>query len=39
MAAAALAGRSEQQAGELERVLLNFDRAATRLGAPPGQPG
>jgi hypothetical protein len=26
--------QSEQQAGELERVLLGFDRAATRLGAP-----
>jgi hypothetical protein len=36
IAAAALAGQSEEQAGELQRVLLNFDRAATRLEAPPG---
>ena len=31
LAAAALAGQSEEQAGELERVLRDFDRAASHL--------
>lgn len=40
LAAAALASQSSEQAGELERVLVGFDRAVTRLpaGPPPGSP-
>lgn len=38
MAAAALAGQSQEQAAELERVLDDFDRAATRLGPAPEEP-
>jgi hypothetical protein len=36
LAAAALAGQSAEQAGELERVLTGFDRAVTHLG--PARP-
>jgi hypothetical protein len=32
LAAAALAGQSAEQAGELEQVLTGFDRAVTHLG-------
>ncbi|MGH9155698.1 MAG: hypothetical protein ACRD1K_07700 [Acidimicrobiales bacterium] len=35
MAAAALAGQSAEQAGELDRVLVSFDRAVAHLGPVP----
>lgn len=35
LAAAALAGQSREQAAEIERVLGDFDRAATHLGPAP----
>ena len=35
LAAAALSGPSTDQAEELERVLMGFDRAVTHLGAAP----
>lgn len=38
LAAAALAGRSAEQAEELERVLGSFDRAVTHLGPVPSRP-
>jgi len=38
MAAAALAGQSAEQAGELERVLAGFDRAVTHI-SPASAPG
>ena len=38
MAAAALAGQSVEQAGELERVLAGFDRAVTHIGPASGPP-
>ena len=37
MAAAALAGQSGEQSGELERVLAGFDRAATHI-RPASEP-
>ena len=35
LAAAALSGQSTDQAEELERVLVGFDRAVTHLGPVP----
>lgn len=35
MAAAALAGRSAEQAAALDRVLVSFDRAVAHLGPVP----
>ena len=35
VAAAALAGRSAEEAGELDRVLASFDRAVAHLGPGP----
>lgn len=39
LAAAALSGQSTEQAEELERVLVGFDRAVTHLGPIPDQRG
>ncbi|MGH9189304.1 MAG: hypothetical protein ACRD0Q_04630 [Acidimicrobiales bacterium] len=35
MAAAALSGQSAEQAAELDRVLVSFDRAVAHLGPVP----